>query len=194
MRQQGYLKMMPQDLKKCLESEKTNTSIFDIVIYGSSVKGKLNPNDIDIMVIFKDGELSVRLDTIQKIKEKIIFIDKIDIKQMLLSDFLKPEHFARTGIIIEGYCIFRGMNVSELFGFKAFAVFHYELKNHSHNEKIKFNYIISGRGKTGILEKYEGVRMVSGTVKVPIKYSILMEDVFIANKVKYKKSEILEII
>ena len=62
---------MLNTLKKLLEQEKKNKSIFDIIIYGSSVKGTDKPGDIDIMVIFLEGSLRERLDYVQQIKSKM---------------------------------------------------------------------------------------------------------------------------
>ena len=53
---------MLKELKKNLSYLKKDKNIFDIVVYGSSVKGKNHPNDIDIAVIFIEGSLSQRLE------------------------------------------------------------------------------------------------------------------------------------
>ena len=55
---------MLKELKKCLKN-KNDKTIFDILVYGSSVKGKEKPNDIDIVVIFRSGNLKERLFKIQ---------------------------------------------------------------------------------------------------------------------------------
>ena len=62
--------MILKELKKCLKSEKKE-NIFDIVIFGSLVKGSLEPRDIDVMVIFLDGSLKERLDAVQEIKNRL---------------------------------------------------------------------------------------------------------------------------
>ena len=56
---------MLKELRKWLKSEKADKAIFDIVLYGSAVKGKYKPADIDIVVIFKEGTLKERLQKIQ---------------------------------------------------------------------------------------------------------------------------------
>ena len=57
--------MILEKLKKYLASEK-DKSIFDIVVYGSVVKGKSAPGDIDILAIFSEGDLRQRLDIIRE--------------------------------------------------------------------------------------------------------------------------------
>ena len=73
---------MLKKLKKILKSEK-GKSIFDIVLYGSAVKGKSKPQDIDILVIFKYGSLKERLNKIQEIKNKLKRLElNIDVKAL----------------------------------------------------------------------------------------------------------------
>ena len=99
--------MILEKLKKYLKNER-GKNIFDIVVFGSLVKGKSSPRDIDILVIFLQGALRERLDAIQEIKNKLKskFDLNIDIKQTLLKDLFSPEFLARTGILLEGYSTF----------------------------------------------------------------------------------------
>ena len=62
---------MLKKLKEYLKSEKKDKAVFDIIIYGSAVKGKEKARDVDILVIFLDGSLRERLDKLQKIKSDI---------------------------------------------------------------------------------------------------------------------------
>lgn len=176
-------------LKKHLESEKKDKSIFDIIIYGSSVKGKQTAYDIDILVIFLTGDLRERLEKIQGIKNKL---KKIDMKQILLQELFSSDFFARTGIFIEGISIFRNKPFSETLGFKAYSLFWYSLANMTHTQKVKFNYILAGRDSKGIVTDLHGERLANGAIKIPIQYSLEFEEVLKANTVNYKKKDILE--
>ena len=49
--------MILSQLKKCLDSEKKDNTLFDIVVYGSTVKGVTQARDLDIIVIFYSGTL-----------------------------------------------------------------------------------------------------------------------------------------
>lgn len=184
---------MLKDLKKCLTSELKNKRLFDIVIYGSSVKGKSSPRDLDILVIFNSGSLEERLNELQKIKFKLKKIsDKIDAKQILLKELFTSNFLARTGIILEGISLIKEKRFSETMGFKAFALFNYSLRKLNHAQKIKFNYVLSGRNQEGIIKKLNGSRLVSGAAKIPIENSIEFEEVLKMHGVDYKKIDILE--
>ncbi len=184
---------MLNTLKKHLESEKKDKSIFDIVIYGSFVKGKTSAQDIDILVIFLQGDLRERLEKIQKIKNKLKKIEmKIDMKQILLQELFSSDFFARTGVLLEGISMFKHKTFSETLGFKAYSLFWYSLESLTHTQKVKFNYILAGRNTTGIIRNLHGERLTNGAIKIPIQYSLEFEEVLKANNIHYTKKDILE--
>ncbi len=65
---------MSPDLLSCLrtESKKFATSeVFDIVVYGSFMKSKEEPNDLDVVIILNNMPLKERLELAQKFKSII---------------------------------------------------------------------------------------------------------------------------
>jgi len=185
--------MILKKLKKCLKSEKKE-NIFDIVIFGSLVKGSLEPRDIDVMVIFLDGSLKERLDAVQEIKSRLKgkIDEAIDIKQCLLKDLFSLEFMARTGILLEGVSIFHNKKFCQTLGFESCTIFWYNLKGLSHTQKVKFNYILAGRNQKGIIEFLNGTRLMNGVVKIPIEHSLEFEKILKDNKISYNKKNILE--
>ena len=185
--------MILKELKKCLKSEKRE-NIFDIVIFGSLVKGSLEPRDIDVMVIFLDGSLKERLDAVQEIKNRLKgkIDEAIDIKQCLLKDLFSLEFMARTGILLEGVSIFHNKKFCQTLGFESYTIFWYRLKNLTHTQKVKFNYILAGRNQKGIIELLNGTRLMNGVVKIPIENSLEFERILKDNRISYNKKNILE--
>lgn len=181
--------MMLTKLKQWLNEEKKDKTIFDIVVYGSSVKGKTKPNDIDVVVIFKEGSLKERLMKIQAIKKKIEI--PVDIKGILWEELFRPEFFARAGILLEGFSIFENKLFSSKLGFEGCTLFTYSLQNKSHTEKIKFNYVLRGRNREGIIKKLEGYHKGPGVILIPIKNSVEFEDVLKMHAVEYSKKNVL---
>lgn len=180
--------MIPKSLKKKIGSDK---DILDVILYGSHPKGKSKPRDIDVMVVFLRGRLEDRLNKIQEIKEEWND-DKLDIKQSLVTDFLSPEFFARTGILLEGVSLLDNKRISAKLGFKGYSVFSYDLKNLDHNDKIRFGYVLAGRNSRGILKKLNAVKLGKGAVKIPIENSLEFEEVLNMHNIRYKKSDVLE--
>ncbi len=185
--------MISKHLRKYLMLEKREL-IFDIVVYGSAAKGKLNPRDVDIMIIFSGGDLRQRLDTTQEIKNRLKkkIGGNIDIKQTLLKDLFSPEFLARTGVLLEGFSISKNKKFCETFGFDSYALFWYDLKGLTHTQKVKFNYILAGRNQKGIIERLSGKRLAGGVVRVPIENSVEFEEVLKKNNISYNKKNVLE--
>jgi len=178
------------ELKNSLKSEFKDKSIFDIVLYGSVARGKINYRDIDIAVIFKSGNLKERLDKIQKIKQKVN-LNNLDIKALLLEELFQDEFFARSGIFLEGISISSGENFSKKMGFEGWVLFVYNLKNKNHTEKVKFNYLLSGRNSVGMVKKLKGKPLAPGVVQIPIIHSLEFEHLLNLHKVDFIKKGIL---
>ncbi len=176
---------MLRQLKKYLDSE-----IFDIILYGSSVKGAARPRDIDVLVVFRKGSLRERLDRLQAMKKGIR--DKVDMKQVLLEELFSAAFLARTGVMLEGVSARTGKPFSESLGFRAYTLFWYSLSGLTHTEKVKFNYVLAGRNSEGVLKSLGAVRLVGGVVKVPISRSLELEEVLKRHRIDYKKKNILE--
>ncbi|MBN1386083.1 nucleotidyltransferase domain-containing protein [Candidatus Woesearchaeota archaeon] len=184
---------MQKRLIRSLRDEK-RPEIFDIILYGSAFKGK-EGRDLDIVVIFKTATLRERLDQIQRIKDNLkASYDNIDIKQTTLEELFSSAFFARTGILTEGISVFRNKPLPEVLGFRSYVLFWYSLDGLTHAQKVKFNYILAGRGSKGMLKELEGERLVNGAIKIPTKDSLKFESILEANKVTYKKKAILEVI
>jgi len=185
-----YLKYLESHCKKF---KKENEEIFDIVIYGSFVKGKYDFKDIDLMILLIDLSLAKRLEIAQNLKSVLKKeIKNIDIKTMNLEEFFEESFLARQGILIEGISLIRGKTVAELIGFKGFSIFTYNLKNLNHNKKIQFNYALSGRDKKGMMEILNGESLGRGVVQIPIDKSKEFEDFLNKWEINHKIKNSLE--
>lgn len=182
---------MLENLQNLLKKEIKDESIFDIVVYGSYVKGKEKPNDIDIVVIFKKGSLKERLNRIQEIKKNIKTNEKIDIKSILIEELFKKELFSRSGIFYEGVSLFDNKEFSNKIGFESQTLFIYDLKNKTHTEKVKFNYLLSGRNDIGIRERIYGKQLAPGVILIPVKYSGEFEEILKNHKINFIRRDIL---
>ena len=183
---------MLNELKNSLKKENKDKEIFDIVIYGSAARGKPKPNDIDIVVIFRSGSLKERLEKIQKIKHKLDTKLKIDMKSILLEELFQPEFFGKTGIFLEGISVFNDKMFSRKIGFESTTNFTYNLKDKSHTEKVKFNYILSGRGKEGLIELLNGQHIAPGVIEIPIRNSDEFTQFLQQHKIDFKKKNVLK--
>ena len=186
--QKDYLKYLISISKKFSK----NKDIFDIVIYGSSIKGKINERDVDVLVIFKEKSLNERIEIVQKIKETIKEkIKNIDLKTINLSELFEREFLARQAILSESYSLIYKIPFSERMGFENYILFTYSLKNLNHNEKTKFVYSLIGRNREGILQKLKAKSLGKATLIIPIENSIIFEEFLQKWKIKYNKKNIM---
>ena len=189
--------MMQKDYSRFLESESKNfgmdKDIFDIIVYGSIIKGKIEARDIDILIIFKEKPLNERAVITQRFKEKISKkIGNPDIKTINLSELFGANFLARQSILTDGYSIIDRMPLSKKMGFLSYSLFTYNLKNLDHNNKTKFTYSLIGRGKNqGILKKLNSKPLGKGAVLLPIQNSSFFEDFLKEWKINYNKKNIL---
>ncbi len=179
-------------ISKSKQFAKNNKSIFDVIVYGSAMKGKEEPRDIDLVIIFLQEKLENRLSLAstlkQVLKKKILHID---IKSINLSELFESDFLARQGIITEGYSLLYNKNFSERIGFNGYALFTYTLKNLTHNQKTKFTYALIGRNREGILRKLNTQQLGRAVVMVPIKESNIFEDFLNIWNIKFIKKIVL---
>jgi len=171
----------------CNKFKRKHKDIIDIVIYGSSAKGKIKSRDIDIVAIFLKTELKTRLEIIQELKKQVrVSLESVDVKSMNLIDFFDSTFLARQGILIEGISLIDKKPLSEKLGFKSYAIIIYNLANLSHTEKIKFNYALNGRKRMGVLQDLRGISLGKGVVQVPIINSLTFEEFLEKWNIQYK--------
>ncbi len=183
--------MMQQELQKWAREYQTNKDIFDIVLFGSYTKGKKNPSDIDLAIIFKSLPLKDRLIFIQEMKKKLPQNIKYDFKGILLTELFDPAFFGRTGIVWEGLSLFNNRPFAQRMGFLPKALFIYDLKDKSHTEKVKINYILKGRKREGMIQKLKGKHEAPGVVEIPFNNVLEFEDILKKQNIQFQRKNIL---
>lgn len=167
---------MKKSLKKLLKKYK---EIQDFIIFGSLVKGKYIPKDIDIALITNQKDISL----IGEIKANL------DIKNLDV-EMIKPEEVyqSRLGLtlISEGFSVKNNKFLREKIGISPMKIYTYELKNLTQTKKVLF-----GRGLNQIIGGTKSTRLGSGSIMVPIKESGNFEDFLQTWDLKYKTKEYL---
>jgi len=141
------MRQLAKKLKKLLTDE-----IIDIVIIGSSVKGKIGPSDCDIILI-SDKDVSETRQEIRKI------INNADIQKVGLNDYAKQIWLT---IIREGYSVRHGKPLRELYGIKPAVLYKYSLKELTNSKKVMFERAI---------KDFDAEKLSNRVVLVPIGQS-----------------------
>ena len=145
--------------------------IFDIVQFGSSVMEESRSNDVDIAVIFQKIPLNEQLNQAQEIKKQLQKISElpIHIKSFDLYSFFDVSNFAKENILFNGISLISKDFFSKKFGLTSKLQILYSLKDLKKKDKIRFNYMLSGKkgkGKYGLLKKYGGNLICPGLIEI----------------------------
>lgn len=171
---------------------KYSKDVLDIVQFGSSVVEGAKPNDIDIAVIFNKIPVKDQLNESQDIKKQIqenielpIHISSFD-----LYSLFDKGNFAKEGILFYGKSIISQKEFSLLFGIKPKLEIHYILKDLEKKDKIKFNYLLNGKGgKYGLIKKYSGKIISPGVIETSPEHEKVFTEAMkkITKKIVVKK-------
>lgn len=145
-----------------------SNDVIDIVQFGSSVLEGSSPNDIDIAVIFNKIPVKNQLEERQKIKKQIQELVElpVHIESFDINSFFKGENFAREGILFYSKSIIEGKYFAERFGIIPSLRISYVLKDLKKKDKVRFNYLLNGKGGNyGILRKYGGKIIYPGVLE-----------------------------
>ncbi len=172
-------------------------ALFDIVLYGSSVRGKQEAGDTDLLLIFRTEPLKLRAEMAQDLKgildREVTGQEKgrLDVKTMNLDDLFDGSFLARQGVLVEGYSLLHGAPLAERLGFSGYTLFTYNLKNLTHTQKTRFTYALIGRNREGMREKLSAQALGKGALIVPMRNSYAFEAFLQRWDVAYKTKRIL---
>lgn len=146
--------------------KKNADEIIDIILFGSTVRGKENPKDVDLLILFKekkDFDLSYELK--KRLKNFNLEISLKNYKELFESTFK-----ARESILSEGFSLIQNKFISSGFGFNNLILFKYELKKLNKSGRMRFYYSLYGRGKqSGMLKKLSLIKFSETVVLCPIE-------------------------
>ena len=132
------------------------------------MRGKSEPNDIDILIIFKD-----KLDKDIEYELKNIFLKinkKISITSIIESNLKKPTFPVREGYLFEGFSLLKDEPISKRFGFSSFGLFITSTKNMENKDRTRYYYTLNGRGTSnGFLKEINGLRLSADLFIVPLE-------------------------
>ena len=159
--------------------------VFDIVQFGSSVEEGKTPNDLDISIIFNKIPLKEQLDQAQEIKkqlEKLVEIP-VHINSFDLYSLFNSSNFAKESILFSGKSIIHGDDFAKRFGFSPKIQIYYSLKKMKKKDKVRFNYMLSGKGgEYGLLREHKGELLKPGLIEINPEF----KNIFINSIKEYK--------
>lgn len=160
-------------LKNKLKKYLKDKEVIDVILFGSFVKGKQSPGDIDIAVIIK--------------KDASIVIPGFHVSILKPEDFFKSLSLINT-LFREGYSLKNNKPFSELYKFLSRILFVYELSNLKQSKKVMIVNILHGKNNNqGMVKENSGEWLANQVFIVPIDKNYIFEKFFLNMGVKFKK-------
>jgi len=163
-------------IKKNLNLLLADKEVYDIILFGSFVKGKQNPNDVDIAVITN--------------KEKIN-LKGFHVSIISLDDFFRPIGLINT-LLREGYSLKKNKSFSEVYGFGNKCLFRYDLSDLTSSKKVQIvNFLRGKKGGKGLVLEKNGEWISNQVFLCPVHDEFIFDRFFVNAKVKFKKYYVL---
>ena len=164
-------------LTDSLKNFKKNTKIEDIILFGSLIKGKENPNDIDILIVFKE-EIDKDLEYELKNTLKNVFL-KISIVSKTKKSIYENSFFAKDAIFFEGFSLLENEYLAKKQGYTPWGLFKYETRHLDNAKKTTFYYALNGRKKQkGLMMEYGLIKLSNNALLAPLDKMCLTEGFF----------------
>ncbi len=192
LKKQNSLSSLTNEIKKWIKKSK----VTDVVLFGSSVRGKHVPNDLDLCIIISDVQEKESLDLIDSLSRHInSSLKKANIRAQINilteSSFFRRNSLAKT-LLVEGFSIKHSSSLAQNIGFEPKAMFFYELEHFKPSERVRFHYLLRGRyGQPGLLKENNAELLKDGLIEVPLSNEDLFEEVLSRWNVKFKVKHIL---
>ena len=164
-----------KDLAKKLKALLKKYEILeDIIFFGSFVKGKSKPKDIDIaLLVHEKGKTDIIEDDILKLLDKKIDFTVLSIKDIYSSVWLS--------LLKEGYSVLKNKYLHELYDVTPCILYKYSLKTLTPVQKVQFD-----RGLNKILKEVKGTRLIRTVVIIPLSESGKFEAFLKTWKMEYE--------
>lgn len=159
--------------------------IIEIIVFGSAIKGKPSPGDIDIAIILHEKPS-------QQLLKKISSFKEFHISILTAKEFLVNSPSIVHTLIREGYGLKNNKFLAENFRFSNKILYNYSLTSFPASMKVKIVNILRGKkGEKGIVENNEGKWLANQVFIVPINSEKLFEEFFNKFSIKFTKSYVL---
>jgi predicted nucleotidyltransferase len=152
--------------------------IYDIIIFGSYVKSKGTPGDIDMALIMKDKDLELYSRFKEDLGCEEAHINIVPAGDLFKSPLLKT-------FLTEGYSVEQKRFLRDVIGENPMKMFIYSLKGFPSSKKVQFSKALNKS-----LQTVKGMRTGAGAVLIPISQASYFEDFLDVWGLKYKTKEL----
>jgi len=142
--------------------------VLDVLIFGSTVRGKQTPSDLDVCVIWKGRKRAVP-GAISK----------------TYAELFSPDFLAREDVLSDAFSLRLNKRLAEAFGYDSFVGFMYSLRRKDYNERARFHNALRNISKELEILRFKGFALV------PVAVSEKFKDFLEYWKVPFRETRIL---
>lgn len=168
------LKSLTQSLKPLLKKYEL---IEDIIVFGSFVREKAHPKDIDIALLVHEKD-ELKLEKIEEEIRKLFPEFKLDLVLLTIKEIYSPLWLS---ILCEGWSVAQEDFLPVLCGIQPTVLYKYSLKTLTPVQKVQFD-----RGMKLLLDNLKGTRLTRTVVLIPLQASEQFEEFLKTWKLKFE--------
>lgn len=163
--------------------------LLDIILFGSVMKGKEKPKDIDILLLFKEKE---NVDIAYALKKKITK-HNLEITMKTYASLFSSAFKAREAFLLEGYSLIKKKHIAEELGFFTGVLYKYSLNGKTKSERMRFYYALYGRTEkdAGVVKQYDLVKFSDNVLFSPTANSEKVKAFLEQWNIQYREFPIL---
>ncbi len=145
------------ELRNKARNAYSEEKMLDIIIFGSAAKDKIEPNDIDLAVIFKTAVDKWVISRLQA-----MLGERFHISALTADNFFTRFHTLSRTLLFEGVSLISNKKLSELYGLSAKVFYSYGLKGENESKKVRIVYLLRGRPMKKELLKHSAGNFCQG--------------------------------
>ncbi len=182
------LKKSKETLKlKVNWKKKWKKDIVDIFLFGSAIKGKQSPNDIDICLVFRE---KINLEIIKEIGN--ILGDQFHISSLVVDNFFTNPHSLTHTMLLEGISLISGNKFADVFSLRGKILYNYDLTDEKPSKKVRFVYLLRGRDHLkGLIENWGGEFISNNAFMIDMTKDNEAQELFNKWRIKHKRTKLL---
>lgn len=163
--------------------------ILDIVLFGSLVRGKEKPRDMDVLVIYKT---KVNPELNYKIKKEFEILGfEVDLVAKDYSGLFESSFIAGESYLSEGYSLLNKKFIAGGLGYKPMILFRYGIKSLNKSQRMRFYYSLYGRNTEGMLNRLNLYKFSERIIISPVEESERVKEYLDSWSIKYLEFSVL---
>jgi predicted nucleotidyltransferase len=165
------------------------SEILDVVVFGSAVKGKEKPNDVDVLLLFRDKE---DLDAAYELRKKLEKFVEVHVTTKTYAGLFDRNFKAREVFLGEGYSMVRKEFVSKGLGYANLSLFKYELKGFSQSKRMQLQYALYGRDRiSGVVKEWALRKFADSVFLCPVYNVERLKEFFDGWSIRFEQFPVL---